>query len=813
MASLRQNLTWAWRTMRRYPGFTAVVVLSLGLAIGTNTAVFSVVDSFLLRPLPIRDLDRVVKLYENLAEPGQTPDFRSLWGPNYYLWKEHNQVFAGMGAARPLFNMNLTGTTNPQRVQAAGVTWDFFPLLGVQPAVGRPFTPEEDRPGRNRTALLSHTLWESRYGSDRQILGKPILVNGEAYTVVGIMPPHFRFPYNSEIWIPLADRNDPTEQPDWEIYCVARLKPGVTVERANTEMGQLVSRLQREHPLPSPPKSAYINPLRKELIQNLDRLLYVLSAAAFFLLLIACANTSNLLLAQSVNKSNEVAIRSALGASRKRIVGQFFTYSALLALAGGVLGLLLTSWSLKSLVALSPLEQPITAFDVQPALDLSTLGFTVLLSLLVGGIFGLVPALRVSTGSLSELLKAGDRSRTLGSEGRRLLGSFVTAQVALAVILLLGAGLTLRSFRNVFGADRGFAIDKVLTFDVSFSSTKYPELHQKTAFVREAVARLQAVPGVAAVATTTTQPVYAGQEYAAFNVEGKPADTEAGYYVAHTRTITPDYFKVLSIPLLEGRRFTEADNETSLPVVIVSRSFANKYWPGQSPLGKRVKRGLYDAERPWLTVVGVVRTLSETTDEQNTHDAWYLPYSQTTMPNFTKVTFSIKTLAEPKGLIPQVRKVILGLDPDQPIFDVQTMAERLAHKTAPDRFSALLYGLMGSLGLVLAAIGIYGAFSFSVNERRREMGIRMALGARPGQIQGMVVRQALALTAIGLLVGSVGALYLSRFLASHLHEISARDPLTLGLVLALLIAAALLSSYLPARRASGTDPVTSLRFQ
>lgn len=815
MSNIRQNLRWALRTMRRNPGFTAVVVLSLGLAIGTNTAVFSVVNSFLLRPLPIDDLEQTVRLRENLASPGEEPDNRSLWGPNYYLWKQHNQVFTGMGAASGL-DMNLTGTGTPERLQATGVTWDFFPVLGIEPMLGRQFLKEEDQPGRNQVVLLSHGLWTRRFGADPGIIGKTIRLNDQPHSVVGIMSPKFRYPYNSDLWVPLANPNDPTAPQDWGLYVVARLKPGVTVERASAEMSNLVQRLNTENPLPSPPVSAHVSPLREELIQDLDKLFLILSVAAFFVLLIACANTSNLLLAQSVNRANEVAVRSALGATRSHLVGQFFTYSILLALSGGLLGILLTFWSVKPLVALSPIEQSISSFDVEPKLDLSTLGFTLLTSLVVGILFGLVPAIRASRGSLSQFLKEGDRSRTLGTGGRRLLGSFVVAQIALALVLLVGAALMLQSFRQIFNQDRGFVWEDVLSFEVAFSTTKYPELRQRSEFIAEAVQRLQVLPGVPSVAATTTQPLYPGQRYAAINIEGSPATNESGYHLAHTRTITPDYFEAMGIRLQKGRTFTESDTETSQPVVIISESFAEKYWPGQEPIGKRVKRGTYEAaDRPWLTVVGVVDTLAEGEDDESTVDAWYLPYRQTNVvPEFSSVTFVVKMDGtSPEALVPSIRQSINAIDPDQPIFDVATMEDLLRERTAQERFTAFLYGFMGFLGLVLSAIGIYGVLSFSVNQRMREMGIRSAMGAQPGQIMGMILRQSMLLTVFGLVIGIAGTFFLNRILAAQLHEISPTDPVTLVGALIVLATIALVSSLLPARRAARIDPVRALRYE
>jgi len=629
--------------------------------------------------------------------------------------------------------------------------------------------------------------------------------------VIGVMRPRFRYPYDADLWVPLAEQSDPTH-PDWAYYVVGRLKPGLTAEAGERQMSTLVQRLAVEHPLPSPASSVRLTPLRKELIQNLDRLFVLLFSGAALVLLIACANVSNLLLAQSVGRAGEVAVRVALGATRGRLIRQFITYSVLLAACGGAMGVLLTFWSVKPLIALSPLES-IRDFDAEPRLDLPTLAFTLGVSLLVGVLFGLIPALKVSKSNLRNSLTEGGRSRTLSAGGHRILSTFVVAEVALALLVLIGAGLMWRSFHRLRTEDQGFDPQNVLTFKVSFPESRYADQPARAAFIQQAVQRLSTLPGVLAAGMTTTQPLEPGQEYAAFNVEGRPATEPSGYHLTHTRTVTPGYFQALRIPLIKGRLLTEHDDANAPPVVVISKSFADHYWPGEDPIGKRVKRGLYTMDRPWISVVGVVGTLQETPDaEQSLVDAWYLPYQQRTVPDFDEATFALRS-ADPRGLIAPARAAIAAVDKDQPVYDALTLEERLDKKTVQERFSASLCIILGSLALILTTLGIYGVVSFVVHQRIREFGIRSAMGARPWDIKAMVLRQALLLTAAGLTLGAVVMLLFSRLLSSLLYKISPRDPATIVGALCALAVIALLCSYLPARRAAKVDTLRALRYE
>jgi|HubBroStandDraft_3_1064219.scaffolds.fasta_scaffold05832_1 predicted permease len=806
--SLRQDLLWSGRMMRRNSGLTAAVVLSLALTLGANTATFSVLNAFLLRPLAIQDVDRVVRVRENLAPPGQEADLRSLSSASYGPWRARQQVFTDIAAATDT-NLTLTGAGRPERFRAAMVSANFFPLLGIRPLLGRNIAPEEDRPGGNQVVLLSYDTWQSRFGGERGIVGRVLRLNGQTRTVIGVMPRGLHHPYEADMWVPLAYRE--AGAADQEYYAPARLRPGVTLAQARARMNELVRRLREADPRPNAPRSADLSPLRRELVADLDRLLYLLSAASAFVLLIACVNVSNLLLAQGSRQGGEVALRFALGATRGRLVRQMLTYSLALAAAGAGLGTLLAWWASQPLVALSP-AYALGEFDIEPRLDLPTLGFAAAGALAVGFLFGMVPALRVARTGIGGSLQEGGRSRTLGAGGRRLLGGLVVAEVALSLVLLAGAVLVLRSFQRMQGQYRGFDPRGVLSFTVPLPDFEFPDARAKIGFLQRALLRLREVPGVVAVGGTSIQPLYTGTNAAAFNVEGKPAADARGYHLLHHRVVTPGYLESLRVPLAAGRFPSDRDVAGAPAVVVVSRSLAERYWPGESALGKRIKRGRYDSPRPWLTVVGVAGTLAETHDELLANDdAWYLPYAQQLGDDVEAMTFTLRVRGNPLALAGAARDAIAAVDKDEPVYSVMTMEQRFAQRTTPERFATVIYGALGLLGLVLAAIGIYGVLAFSVSQRLREIGIRGALGAQPGQLRALVLGSGLRLAGLGLLLGVAGALALTRLLASQLHEVSPRDPLALGAAFLCLALVALLSSYLPARRAARVDPVGALR--
>ncbi|HSL82043.1 MAG TPA: ABC transporter permease, partial [Thermoanaerobaculia bacterium] len=595
MGILTQELRLSFRKIWRNPFLSLVVILSLGLAIGAVTAVFSVVNAFLVRPLAIDDLERVVRVRENFAPPGEEPQLRSVSAANYYLWKELDEVFSGV-AAGTFRHLTWTGAEEPERIQGAAVTASFFPMLGIEPVLGRTFRPDEDRPGAGGVVLLSHRVWTSRFGGGRDALGRSITLNGEPHTVIGVMPRGLHHPYEADMWVPLGMANDPTAT--WGYYVPARLAPGVTLERAQEALDREVALLRRDHPHEVPPWTAQLSPLREELVADLDELLWILLAAAGFVLLIACANVANLLLARSMGESVEVAIQTALGASQWRLFRQSLLFSVILALLGGAVGVLLTFWSVDPLVSLAPVYG-LGEFDIEPRMDWVTLGFAVLVSCFVGVLFGIIPAMRTRRKRLQTDLREGGRGGGLGVRSRRALSGFVIAQIALAVALLMAAGLMYRSLQRMVSEDRGFDLANVLTFQVSFPESRYPGREERVEFVRRAVERLERLPGVSSAGATTTQPLYPGTWSMAFNVEGRPAENAQGVHVLHTRTVTPGYLETLRVPLLQGRLLDDRDDEDAPPVVVVSRSMAERYWPGQNPIGKRVKRGTYESENPW----------------------------------------------------------------------------------------------------------------------------------------------------------------------------------------------------------------------
>ena len=809
-ADLRQDLRWSRRMMRRNLGLTAAVVLSLGLTLGANTATFGALDAFLLRPLAIRDVGRVVRVRENLAAPGTAADLRSLTGTSYGPWRARQQVFTDIAAATDT-NLTLTGAGEPVRFRASMVSANFFPLLGIRPLYGRNIAPDEDRPGRDQVVMLSYDTWQRHFGGDRQAIGRTVRLNARPYTVIAVMPRGFHHPYEAEMWVPLAYREG--SGVDQELYAPARLKPGVTLARARAQMDALVARLHEADPQPGTPRAADLSPLRGELVGDLDKLLYLLSAAAAFVLLIACVNVSNLLLAQGLQQGTEVAVRLALGATRGRLARQMLTYSLTLALLGAALGTLLAAWVMKPLVAFSP-AYALGEFDIEPRLDMATLGFTVAGAVVVGFVLGMVPALRISGASLRGALQEGGRTRTLGMGGRRLLAALVVAEVALSLVLLTGAGLIVRSFQKLQGEDRGFDPRHVLSFNVPFPEFKFADARQKAAFIRNTLANLRAIPGVEAAGATTTEPLFTGTMADSFNVEGRPATNERGAYQLHHRIVTPGYLESLRVPLLAGRFFDDRDRAGGTRSVVVSRSLAERYWPGvplANVVGRRVKRGRYDSHRPWLTVVGVAGSLAETHDEVlGNDDAWYLPYDQLA-DEIDSLTFTLRTRGQPLALAPAARAAVHAADKDEPLYSVMSMEQRFDRRTTPARFSTGVYGAFGLLGLLLAAIGIYGVLAFDVSQRRREIGIRGALGAQPGQIRALVFGSTLRLAGAGLAIGVVGALALTRFLASQLYQVSPRDPLALAAAFGALAVVSLLASYLPARRAARIELMGALR--
>jgi putative ABC transport system permease protein len=815
MDQLRTDLRWAWRTLRRNPGPSTVVVLSLALAIGGVTAVFSFVDGVLLRPLAVADLDRVVRVRENLADPGREPVLRGVDLVTFQHWRRENHVFTGLAAAHFL-TQSLTGEGDAEEIHGAEVSANLFRVLGVRPLAGRDFLPEEEAPGHNPTVIMGEDLWRRRFGADPQILGKALRLNGVRRTVVGLMPHGLRHPYLAEVWVPLVLDEAARQRIGSGLYVPARLAPGMTLARAEREMTELTAQLQRERQLPLGPRGARLVPLRTELLRGLDSLLLSLLAGALFVLLIACANVANLLLAQGHRQSAEAAVRVALGAGGRRLLVPFLAQSLLLALLGGALGVLLAAVGIAPISALSPISTvSISELGTEVRIDLPTLGFCLAITTLVGLGLGLVPALRAYRMSPQEALRGAGRTVGLGRRGRHFTGALVVGEVAIAAVLLVCAHLVAGSFARLRDTPWGLEPRGLLALDLGLERARFPDHASRVRFLEEAVARVQALPGVADAGATSAQPFSDSVDTFTFDVPGQPAPDPPGYYSTFHRVVTPRYLQTMRIRLLEGRGFTAQDDPRrgGGGVVVISKSFAERFWPGRSPLGKRLRADRLAPAAPWLTVVGVVADLPvETADPylnmNNVKTTWYLPY---TLADFDAFTLVVRTHGQPEALAPEVRGVLRDLDRDQPVARVATMEERIGDYLSRERFSALLYGSFGVLGLILAIVGIYGVMSFFVSQQSREIGIRMAMGARPVEIRNMVLRQAFQLAGLGLVLGIAAALALRRFIASLLVGIGPTDPAVIGSVMLMVVAAALLAGYVPARRAARLDPMWVIR--
>lgn len=800
-----KDVRHAFRAMRRSPGSSLAILLSLGLAIGANAAIFTFLNTILLRPLPFSDAERVVRIRSSHAEPGKEPTPIAVSPADFTAWREASKSFSALAAQENL-TVNLTGVTPPQRLQGSRVTSGFFAALGITPSLGRVFLPRDDRPGDpSHVVVISNELWSGMFGSAPKIVGQEITLNGEKYSIVGVLPPKVRYPYGTQLWIPMGLTQ--SDEDMWHRHVLnvfGRLDEGVTVDGARTELVGIATRLAQAHPETNRDWSVGLVPIRADITGEVRPGLLALTAAAGLVLLLACVNASNLLMARALDQEGELAVRSALGAGKWDIVRQVEVQSLVLALVAGGLGLILAKATLTGLVELSPIHDMDPWFQQSLGLDFRVFALTFLASLVVGLAFGLLPALKASRPDVQHFLNEGSSKASGGVEGRRALGAFVVCEVAFAMLLLAGAGLLLKSFKEAQHVELGFDDQNLLTAQIDLPAAKYPERAQRVAFLDDLVERLQALPEVKTAAVTLTHPYSGSRTVAPYVVENDPDLTPGQFYYTNHAVISPGYFRLMGIPLLAGRRFSDADQLESEPVIIVSKSFADTHWPGQSALGKRVR--VNREGWPWLTIVGVVGDTNEQSKYPNT---WYAPLHQDW--RFEEMTVIVRTAVPPETAINPVRKTVLALDPDQPIYDVEPMTRLVADALRKERFSALLYSLFGGLALILATVGIYGVMSYSVRNRFHEFGIRLSLGARPAYLQRLVLRRALSLTVLGVLLGALAAFTLTRFLASLLHGVSPKDPLTFAAVALGLGVVGLMASYLPARRVNRVNPITILR--
>jgi putative ABC transport system permease protein len=812
MNALFQDLKSGLRMLAKNPGFTAVAVLTLALGIGANTAIFSVVNAVLLRPLPYRDADRLVIVWEQNLSRGWTTNIVS--AANFADWRQQNTVFSEMAAVDST-SFNLTGAGEPMEIDGERVTANLFALLGVPPLRGRGFIPADDEPSSPPVAIISCGLWQRNYGGDSKVLGRQISLDGHSYSVVGIMPPDFTDAYTSffnvhgQVWVPGLDMR-PRGRTAHAYLALARLKPGVTLKQAQVEMDTIASRIERQHPENKGWSVAVVG-MHDQIVGLARPVLLVLVAAVAFVLLIACVNLANLLLARAASREREIAVRSALGASSSRMLCQLLTESVLLALCGGGLGVLIAAWGTKALVALSPS----TLFLVAPGLDAASLdsgvlGFALLLTIATGFLFGLVPALGMSRPDLTASLKGSGRGSAESGRGHRLRGFLVTAEFALAFVLVIGAGLMIRTLVRITHFNLGFNPHNVLTLRIPLSGPQFENQRSKSRFFEQLLGRVEALPGVVCASVASGLPIenHAGM---GFVIEENPNPRPEDMPDANYLIVSPNYFRTLGIPLRQGRAFSDADIQDSQRVIIVNEELVRQYWPGQSPLGKRLKTGT-DPKLPWLTVVGVAANVRTGGPDEGFEPELYIPYTQYPWLLDPRL-LGVRTAGEPLGVAQAVRREVAALDAAVPIADVRPLDQIAGEPEAPRQFLMTLLAVFAALALALAGVGIYGVMAYSVAQRTHEFGIRMALGAQQGDVLRSVVAQGLLRAGIGLAIGGVAALALAHFMSSLLFQVQPTDPATFTAVALGLFGLALLACYIPARRATKVDPVVALRYE
>jgi putative ABC transport system permease protein len=821
METLIQDLRFGVRLLAKNPGFSAVAILALALGIGANTAIFSVVDAVLFRPLPFREPDRLIAIWERDLKRGDDHD--SVMAANYVDWRNRSQAFEEM-AAHTGVSVNLTGLGEPERIRAARVSASLFPLLGAQPQIGRAFSPDEDQPGHQRVTIISNGLWMSRFGADPQIIGHSITLNNQDYTVVGVMPASFALPLNeeSQIWSPLVfTPEELTLRNAHYLTVVGRLKPGVSMEQANVEMAGLAAQLAQQYPKSNQETGAAVFSLHSEIVGDVKIPLLIFLGAVTFILLIACANVANLMLARAAGRQREIAVRAAMGASRWRLIRQMLVESLALGLVGGAAGLLLALWGIEFLSAATQRMSTPRAQSI--GLNGRVLLFTCAASLLTGLIFGSVPALQASNPDLNDALKEGGRSSD-GIRRGRTRNLLVISEVALAFVLLVSAGLLINSFLKLRAVDPGLDPRNVLTMNISLPQQKYGQPEQVIAFHRQLLDQVSAVAGVQSAGTVTALP-YGGSTTGFGYVIDSPVSGDQTVTIV-SQQISPDFFRALGIPLISGRVFNAADVDGAPAVVIIGDSLAKKYWPDQDPLGRRIKWGDKALGSPWMTVVGVVGDVRTRGLDSILRPMLYTPDLQLGDPVKTQMGASLRELmaddarsinlvvraaAETVGLASAVRGAVWAVDANQPVTRVRTMEQVLSDTVMVQRFITWLLAIFAGVALALAGAGIYGVISYSVSQRTHEIGIRMALGAEKNDVLKLVVGQGMVSAMVGLALGVAGAVGVTRFMESLLFKVSVTDPITFASIAGLLLLTAAAACYFPARKAAKVDPMIALR--
>jgi putative ABC transport system permease protein len=821
LSTLWQDLRYGARMLIKNPGITIIVIIALALGIGANTAIFSVVNAVLIRPLPYDEPERLIFLNEK----SPVLDEMSISYPNFLDWRAHNQTFEKMGVHNRA-SYNLTGTGEAERIITGQVSADLFSVLRVNPLHGRVFTNEEDKPGGTPVVVLSYALWQRRFGGQMSVLDQPITLNGKSYTVIGIMPESYAYPSRVEMWVPVGQLSD---QASWKsrgnhpgLYGVARLKPGATFEQADADMNNVAANLEKQYPDSNAATRVRLRPMLEIFVSDVRQALWVIFGAVGFVLLIACANIANLLLARATARRKEMAIRTAVGASRWRIARQLLTESVLLSLVGGAIGLLLAHWGVQLILYVSPNAIPRSR---EIGLDWAVLAFTVGVSFLTGILFGLIPAIQAGEVDVHETLKESGR----GNSGRQWLrSSLVVVEVATTLVLLIGAGLMIRSFYLLQKVNPGFSHEHLTSFSISLPEKKYATADVRQSFYNRMLENIRALPGVESVAAASGLPLGNNGWQTSFVIDGQPPPPREQTPLMEACLVTPDYFKAMNIPLLRGRVFTDRDDRSHLAgrdlsklnenqreiagvnKIVIDEDFAKKYWPNEEAVGKRVRLG-QDADAPVLEVLGVIgRVKMESLNQNSDRVQGYFAFNQSPADGMTVI---IKGASDPNQLISSVRGVVTAIDPDQPIYSPRTMDELRAESVAPERLNLTLLSLFAGIALVLAIVGIYGVMSYSVTQRTHEIGIRMAIGARPLDVFKMIIGNGMKLALLGVAIGLGGAFILTRFMATMLFGVAPTDAMTFGGISVLLITIALLACYLPGRRATKVEPTISLRYE
>ena len=821
MTTLWQDIRYGVRMLWKNRGITAIVIFALALGIGANTAIFSVVNTVLLRPLPYPDADSLVFLNEKST----VLDEMSLSYPNFTDWRAHNQSFEHIGVYNR-GSYNLTGSGEAERIVTAQMSADLFTLLRVGPLHGRVYNNDEDKPGGNPVVVLSYGLWQRRFGGQMSVLNQPITLNNKSYTIIGVMPETFFFPSRAEMWVPVGQLSDQTS---WQergnhpgLYGVGRLKAGVSFEQAESDLNTIAANLEKQYPNTNAGNRVRFRPLLEIFVSDVRRALWVIFAAVISVLLIACANIANLLLARATARRKEMAIRTAVGASRWRLARQLLTESILLSLIGGSLGLLLARWGIDLILYVSPDAIPRWR---EIGLDWTVLAFTVGISFVTGSLFGLIPALQAGEVDVHETLKETGR----GVSGRSWLrNSLVVAEVATTLVLLICAGLMIRSFYLLNKVNPGFSYEHLTSFSVALPQKKYDKMETRASFYNRLLENIRALPGVETAAVASGLPLGNNGWQTGFVIDGQPRPPRDQTPLMEACLVTPDYFKAMNIPVLRGRVFTDRDdrshlagrdlsklNEDEIAIaglnkIVIDEQFAQRHWPNEEPVGKRIQMGGEENPR-FLEVIGVVgRVKMESLNQNSNRVQGYFPFNQVPNGNMTVI---VKGSSDPNQLIGSMRAAVREIDPDQPIYNPRTMDEIRAESVASERLNLTLLSIFAGIALVLAIVGIYGVLSYSVTQRTHEIGIRMAIGARPRDVFAMILGHGMKLTLIGVVIGLALAFAATRLLETMLFGVAPTDLTTFSLISLLLISVAALACYLPGRRATKVEPTISLRYE